>query len=190
MELVVLIAGLIFPTISWLTFIACTLQATFAGKSSSGVYIPIIGPILLDIWILLINAPGWTLAIPWIADIGTIIFALAIPRLFAEFWQTSIFTRTFTLEGAHTNQRAIISFHKGGHYLLTKNWTRRPGEAGVSSVGEPGTYYQHATTIELKSHAGFVRQIKENDGIYAVVDSTSPEDYQLDGWTFRATSTK
>lgn len=154
MEDVILVVGLIFPAISWLSIIVKMLQYVLTKKSSSEVYIPFIGPILIDIWIVAVDGPVWTLVIPWIADIGTIMFGIAMPKLVVEWWQTSPFNRTFVLVGTKANQAVEISFHKGGHYVLQKNRTRRLNEVGVIALSEPGTYEENEDTITLTSHTG------------------------------------
>jgi len=132
--IILLIVGLFFPTISLLSFIASLLQAAIAKKNSSGIYVPIIGPVLLDFWLLSVDRPYWMLALPWIADIGTVFFAIAAPRLVTEVWQTSGFTRLFSLTGTQANQSVEISFHKGGHYQLIKRWARPEGQLGIIAI--------------------------------------------------------
>lgn len=183
MENALLIAGLIFPAISWLSFLASGIQYLLAKKTSSGVYIPFIGPLLIDIWIIAVDAPIWTLVIPWIADIGTVFFLFAMPRLIVNAWQTSQFTRIFLLVGMRANQAVEISFHKGGHYVLKKNWNRPTGEMGVVALSEPGSFEEVEESIVLTSHTGAMRHVRRHDGEYLVSDTEAGEDYNLDGWT-------
>ena len=180
-----LAAGLLFPAISLLSFIASTLQSVMSKKHSSGIYVPLIGPVLLDYWLLSVEGQHWMLAVPWLVDIGTIFFAIATPRLALEIWNTSRFTRLFRLTGTKENQSVEISFHKGGHYILQKRWMRPEGQVGVVAVGEPGTYIEEPGLLMLTSHTGRVRRITNDGQIYVVQDSDSPEDYKVSDWELR-----
>ena len=51
--------GLVFPLLSWLTWIVTRIESSVKKKRVSSISIPIIGPVLLTSWILLDNQPKW-----------------------------------------------------------------------------------------------------------------------------------
>ncbi len=182
MENTLLIVGLIFPLLSWLTLAIGAIQTLSTGKGSSGVYIPFIGPLLIDIWLLVAGAPPWTLLIPWIADIGTLFFLWVLPQLIWDLWRTSRFTRTCLFVGVQGNQTVEISLHKGGRYALKNQWRRPPNECGITGLGEPGTFEQDGDQFTLTSHTGWIRVIRRQEDGFLIADYDSEGDYQLDGW--------
>lgn len=185
-----LLAGLIFPVISWLSFLGSNLQYQLSGKSSSGIYIPFIGPVLISIWILFKDYPVWVIIVPWVVDIGTILFLFALPGLVNELWITSRFTQIFLLIGSKGNQTAEISFHNGGHYVLKKNWNRKDSESGIMSLGEPGTFETKEDALILTSHVGVKRILHKINSEYRVEDNESDETYSIDDWQFKQNSNK
>jgi hypothetical protein len=181
MSYTLLASGLLFPLISWITFLLSVWTAR-AGRHSSGVYVPFVGPVLLDVWLAGAAAPGWSLILPWILDIGTLFFFAWLPRLGKELWETSRFTRVITLNGAQGNQTAEFSFHRGGNYQLWIRWQRAPGELGLLAVGDPGTFVKRDRQLELISHTGRERALVATGDAY-VVNDTGPQDhYHLQGW--------
>lgn len=180
-----LVLGLIFPLLSWFTFIGVTIQHWRTKKSSSGIYIPFIGPILIDIWIAAVGSPTWTLIVPWVLDIGTLFFFRVLPRLIDDAWQTSRFTRTFLFVGSKGNQTVEISLHRGGRYVLKKQWLRPSNECGITALGEPGTFVVNGEEFILTSHVGWRRIIRKQDDKFLIRDSESEGDYRLDGWSLK-----
>jgi len=180
-----LVLGLIFPLLSWFTFIGVTIQHWRTKKSTSGIYIPFIGPILIDIWIAAVGSPTWTLIVPWVLDIGTLFFLRVLPRLIDDAWQTSRFTRTFLLVGSKGNQTVEISLHRGGRYVLKKQWLRPSNECGITALGEPGTFVGNGEEFILTSHVGWRRIIRKQDDKFLIRDSESEGDYRLDGWSLK-----
>jgi len=179
--------GLLFPAISWLTLITGYLHYKWHGGSSSGVYVPFVGPGLLDLWLLARGEPGWALVVPWLADVGTLFFLVALPRLVRDVWQTSRFTRLLLLSGEHSDTRVEISLHRGGHYLLRKHWNpdaTTHASAGYRPVflGEPGVCEEVTGGWRLTSHAGRVRLLLRGEGSgYVVSDmavAARDEDFQ------------
>jgi hypothetical protein len=168
--------GLLFPAISWLTLIAGYLHYQWYGRSSSGVYVPFVGPVLLDLWLLARGEPGWALVVPWLADLGTLFFLVALPRLARDAWQTSRFTRLLLLSGEHSDARVELSLHRGGHYVLRKHWNpEAPLHAATgyrpASMSEPGLCEEVPGGWRLTSHAGRVRLLLRGEGPgYAVRD--------------------
>jgi hypothetical protein len=188
MNNVFLILGLIFPLLSWFTLICGAIQHWRTKKSSSGIYIPFIGPILIDIWFVSVGSQSWTLIVPWVLDIGTLSFLWVLPRLIADAWQTSRFTRTFLFVGSEGNQTVGISLHKSGRYMLRKKWQRPPNELGITSLGEPGTFEVDRNDFILTSHVGWKRIIRKQDKEFFIRDTESEGDYRLDGWNLEQRS--
>ncbi|MBB6559999.1 hypothetical protein HNP48_002671 [Acidovorax soli] len=183
-----LILGLLFPLISWLTLAGSWWTARRSGGHSSPVLVPFVGPLVLTWWLWQQGARGWTFALPWVLDIGTVMFLYVLPRLVAEEWRTSRFTRVLALTGSQGVAQVRISLHSGGHYLLKKRWNRAPGELGTIALSEPGTYVQGAAgSLELRSHAGKVRRLAlDADHGYLVSDPGDAGDRSLDGWRLQA----
>ena len=169
--------GLLFPAISWLTLISGYLHYKWHGGSSSGVYVPFVGPVLLDLWLLARGEPGWVLVVPWLADVGTLFFLVALPRLVRDAWQTCRFTRLLHLSGEHSDARVEISLHRGGHYLLRKHWNPEAPSHSYAryrpvSLGEPGVCKEVTGGWCLTSHAGRVRLLLRNESSVYVVSDT------------------
>lgn len=177
-----LIAGLIFPAISWLSFIACAVQNARTGKSASGVYIPFIGPVLIDIWIYSAGHSAWFMLLPWVADIGTVLFVCAMPRLVGEFWQTSRYTQRRKFTGAQGNQTVTLTLHEGGNYVLVINWQREADEPGITQMSEPGTYEEHEGRIDLTSHSGRQRRLTQTAEGWQIQDTGEHDNASLDNW--------
>jgi len=162
-------------------------------KHSSPAFIPLIGPVLLTGWIISAHEPLWIIAAAWVADIGTLAFLAASPKLFKDWWRTSSFTRILALNGNKGNQSAIITFHSTGHYLLKKSWIRPPGQAGIVELGEPGTFTQLGDRYELISDVGLRRLLQKTEGgAYHVEKEDLPKvelrDYSLSGWVLSTSS--
>lgn len=71
--------GALFPAISWLTLIAGYLHYKWHGRASSVVYVPFVGPLMLDLWLLTRGELGWLLVVPWVIDVGTLFFSPLYP---------------------------------------------------------------------------------------------------------------
>lgn len=184
-----LVAGLIFPALSLFTGMASLWDRWRRKKHSSPVFMPFIGPIVLTCWVLVVQKPLWWIPLVWMADIGTMVFLLISPRLIADWWHTSSFTRVLTLRGEHDIQHAVITLHSSGHYLLKKSWRRPPGQIGIIALGEPGTFTQTENQYELTSYLGLHRILQKTpEGTYRVEEDTasneSLQNYSLHGWMF------
>jgi len=185
-----LIVGLIFPGISLLTGIGSLVCHWRHKKHSSPVFLPFVGPVLLTSWGIFAHQPLWFIAIAWVADIGTLAFLAASPQLIRDWWHTSSYTRILALNGNEDNQRAIITLHSTGHYLLKKSWSREPGQTGIVGLGEPGTFTQLDNRYELTSHVGLRRVLRKTDQTaYRVEEEKLPTEelrnYSLSGWVLR-----
>jgi hypothetical protein len=186
-----LIAGLIFPVLSLITLIGSLLTQWMHKKYSSPAFVPFVGPVLLTAWVIFAHESPWLIAVFWIADLGTLAFLAASPRLISEWWQTSSFTKTLTLTGNRDEQDAILTIHSTGHYLLKKSWRRPPGQAGIVGLGEPGRFTQNGNDFELTSHVGLRRLLKRTaTNAYAVQEDEIRDanlvNYSLNGWELDA----
>lgn len=190
LETTLLIAGLIFPAISLLTGVGSLLHRWRTKKYSSPVFVPFVGPILLTCWVMVDHRPFWLIAVVWVADIGTLMFLAVSPRLVADWWRTSCFTKILTLRGSKGIQSAVITLHSSGHYLLKKSWNRPPGEIGILGLGEPGTYVCKDDNYELTAHHGLHRTLRKIDETTYRVEEDSPikeelRNYTLNEWLLK-----
>lgn len=186
-----LVSGVIFPALSIVTGIASVWTSWRSNRHSSPVFIPLIGPILLSLWVFVEGHPLWTLLAVWGLDIGTLAFAAVLPRLLREYWNTSSFTRVLTLRGNSGIQNAIITLHSTGCYLLKKSWNRAEGEVGIVGLGEPGTFSADGDAFELTSHFGLKRKlVRTADSSYQVEEYWDGKpvsaDYSLQGWLLKS----
>lgn len=179
--------GLLFPALSLLTVLASAMTWWRSHRHASAVLIPFIGPALLTCWILLRGYSGWFIPLAWLLDIGTLVFLSVLPRLIREWWQTSVFTRTMILRGTQGIQRAEITIHRGGRYLLTKTWNRPRDELGIVGLGEPGSFVAEGETLTLVSDHGLRRELRRVARSAYDVDEPEEDcpqfqDYSLRGW--------
>jgi hypothetical protein len=190
-----LVAGLVFLTISWLSVIASTWGYWRNGRRSSAAYVPFVGPIILTCWVVLDSRPLWLIAIVWLLDIGTVVFLLVAPVLLKEWWQTSRVTNTLTLRGIQGIESATLTLHSGGRYLLRKVWNRPKDMPGIVGLGEPGTYIEDGSDFQLTAHYGLRRHLylidsRTTHASFSVREEHSQnqddQHYSLDGWTLSA----
>lgn len=181
----VLIIGLIFPLLSWLTFILCAIQSCRTGKNPSGIYIPFIGPVLIDIWILTEGLPAWMLILPWVLDIGTVFFIRVLPGLIIELWQTSVFTRICFFVGVKANERVEVSLHRSGRYLMKRQWQRPPNEPGITALSETGSFEATGKDFILTSHTGSKRVLEKKLSEWLVIDNDAEGFHNLNGWLLK-----
>lgn len=190
-EYALLISGLLFPALSWITFAAAVPTRWSTGRHASPIFIPLVGPVLLTCWVLLFRGSWWLIPTVWIADVGTLAFAIVIPRLFREWWEVSSFTRILTLRGGRGIRTVVLTFHSTGHYLLQQSWNRGPGELGIVGLSETGTFSQNSEQFDLRAHHGLQRQLQpQGDGRFVVQEHPPLADdlleHALDGWTLSA----
>jgi hypothetical protein len=119
---ILLVFCLIFPTISWLTLVLSWWTKRRTKRNCSAVLVPYVGPVLLTCWVVQTQRSMWLIPVVWLLDAGTLIFSLVLPRLVAEWWRVSSFTRILVLRGLHEGAKATLSFHSSGYYLLQKEW--------------------------------------------------------------------
>ena len=190
-----LVLGLVFPVISWVTLVLARWTSWRTGRNVSAVFIPLAGPVLLTSWVIFEDKSYWLIPICWIADIGTAAFLYCLPAMVAEWWRTSHFTLCLRLHGNQGTESAVLTLHSGGHYQLTKSWDRPAGTFGIVSLGEPGTYIRDGDKYELTAHHGLRRTLVPiQDSIlgtaYSVVElsdlSENQKEYTLAGWTLQA----
>jgi hypothetical protein len=182
-----LILGLFFPAISLVTLVLSGISNNQTGKSSSPVIIPLIGPILLTMWVFASGYSLWLIPLVWLCDLGTIALIWLFPWLAMELWRTSRFTRNGMLSGEEGNRKVVVTLHRGGHYVLRSSWQSGPIERGVSSIGESGRFVKQQGVLEIESHAGRKRRIlPDANGAYIVreLEERFPESdmLNLSGW--------
>jgi hypothetical protein len=180
-----LIIGLLFPVLSWVTAVATSVHYLITRRYASPVFIPIVGPIFLTGWIFVAGYSPWWIPAVWLLDIVTVAFSVALPRIIRDEWRTSRFTLTKTLRGTSGNESVILTLHRN-RYVLRKSWTRNGG-SGLSGLGEPGTFIDTGDRIELVAHHGRKRELKRlDDESYQVVElDARPRDddnASLDDW--------
>ena len=159
-----LIAGLIFPTVSLLTCIASLITRWRHGRYASPVFIPFVGPALLTCWVLMAGHLRWLIPVVWLLDVGTVAFLFVLPRLTLEWWQLSAFTRLMTLHGAHGIEKVILTLHRGGRYFLRRSWNRAQGELGIVDLGETGTFIDDCE-VDARPFASWLAAILLNNGV-------------------------
>jgi hypothetical protein len=190
-ETLLLAGGLIFPTLSLLTLIASAATRWRSGRYASPVFVPLVGPMLLSIGVLVGGHSAWFIPLVWLTDVGTLAFLVVLPELTRQGWETSRFTRRLSLRGEHDLQRAVITLHRGGRYRLKKSWNRPRGETGIVELGELGMFSETAGGFILVSDHGLSREFSlVVDGAYLVReelhDRPELQNYSLDGWRLEA----
>jgi hypothetical protein len=179
--------GLLFPALSLLMLFASLVTSWRSGRSTSLVLIPCIGPVLLTSWILVRGYSGWFIPLVWLLDPGTVIFLPVLPWLIRDCWQFSVFTRIMILRGRQGMQRAVLTIHRGGRYLLTKSWDRPSNELGIVGLGEPGSFVDGGETLTLLSNHGLRRLLRRVTPDAFDVEEPDEErrelsNYSLRGW--------
>lgn len=187
LEVSLLVAGLIFPTLSALTLLASLATRWRTGRFVSPVFIPGVGPLLLSGWLYVAGKSWWYLPLVWFSDVGTLAMLAAIPALLVEWWHYSAFTRLRTLVGSCGIERAKLTLHRGRRYYLNKNWERARGELGIVALGETGVYHEENGVLVLQSDHGLVRRLSTTDGVgFQVAEDLHQRpdlnNYSLDGW--------
>jgi len=179
--------GLLFPALSLATGLRSLYCQLRRKHYESAIFIPLIGPVLLDAYLFLKGEPSWTLVVPWIIDVSTIAFAVAAPRLIREWWRTSRFTRQSQFFGEFKNQAVALSLHKTGHYFLHRRWKLTPNETGIVSSGEIGQFTQDKDGIRLQSVNGWRRILRtDSSDSYSIAEETEvPELLSLLKCSFR-----
>jgi hypothetical protein len=179
--------GLFFPALSLLTVLASVVTRWRSGRHASAALVPFVGPVLLTCWILLRDYSSWFILLVWLSDMGTVMFLAVLPWLIREWWRTSVFTRTMILHGTQGIQRAVITIHSSGRYLLKKSWDRPSSETGIVGLGEPGSFVADGEAVTLVSDHGLRRKLRRvTRDAYDVEEPEEdrPElrDYSLRGW--------
>ncbi len=184
-----LIIGLFFPVLSWVTALTTSVRYLLTGRYSSPVLMPIVGPTFLTGWIFVVGYSPWWIPAVWLLDLGTVAFLWVMPRLIRDAWQTSRFTLTKTLRASRGNESVILTLHRD-RYVLRKSWMQ-DGGSGLSGLGEPGTFIDHGDRIELVAHHGRRRELKRlDDENYRVVEIDArrrdDDNASLDDWRLHA----
>ena len=145
-----LVAGLIFPVLSLLTLLLSRRTQQRTGNNSSAILIPFIGPVLLTIWLRQSAWPTVLVPVVWLTDPGTLCFLILLPRLAAEWWRTSRFTRLLTFCGRNDALTVTLSLHRAGHYRLQQHWSP-PAANGMVMSSETGRWVQDSATLLLQN---------------------------------------
>jgi hypothetical protein len=182
---IVLIIGCIFPALSWITFVGSFISEKVTGKHSSPVFIPIIGPVLINLWSLELSQPLWAYILPWILDLGTLSFAYILPGLFKETWQFSKFTKLMTVVSQLDNQTVKLSLQKNNSYIIRYSWSREEGELGILATNDFGTFEKvEDSKFLLTSHTDKIRILEKINDEYHCIDKESEGDLNLNGYVF------
>lgn len=182
---IIFIIGCVFPVLGWLTFVSSFINNKISGQNSSAVLIPFIGPILINLWSVQMGYPTWFLIIPWLLDISTISFLIALPKLLSEAWQYSKFTELLTVKSQINNQRVAISLHKNHKFIIRYRWERDKGELGIISTNDFGFYDKECdANYILTSHTGNIITLVKNGSEYTCVDTQKNSDTNINGCVF------
>ncbi len=182
--------GVFFPVISVVTLELAWWTRWSTGRHSSAVLIPVIGPILLTLWILISRKSSWWIPLAWIADPATLVFLIVSPRLWKDYWRYSRWTRIVTLRSQRGGHSVVLSLHIGGHYLLEQDWKSQPvGSLNPLHTGEIGRYESRDGRYELISDGGRSRTLQPTtEANFEVVEHTATAmdaECLLDGWILR-----
>lgn len=182
---IVLIIGCIFPALSWITFVSFFITEKVTVKHSSPIFIPIIGPVLINLWSFELAQPLWAYVLPWILDIGTLSFAYILPILFRETWQFSKFTELMTVVSQLDNQTVKLSLQKNNNYIIRYSWSRGDGELGILAMNDFGTFEKISDSkFLLTSHTDKTRILEKVNEEYHCIDKESEGDSNLNGYVF------
>ena len=181
-----LIIGLIFPLISLLYLISIFILAARSQKTISGVWVPFVGPLFINVWQNDMGHPGWSFIMPWVLDAGTIVFIIAVPRLFLDFWKYSSFTRVNLLKSSGRESEVTISIHKSGLCLFKQDWKREKNKIGVISVSEPCKYHFEENRLKIMGNTDSTRILQKDGTEYKVIEDDSADNYNIKGWVLNA----
>jgi len=192
-NLALLIVGLLFPALSWLTGVASYVDWRRHKKHSSPAFVPFAGPIVLTKWVLSAHKPLWVIPLVWLCDLGTIGFFWSLPGLIRAGRQTSPSTRVAVFENSEGMQTTVISIHSTGRYLLERKGRlerkRRPGRFITWEMGELGNVSEDRGTYLLQADHGWSRTLQPAPGgLFQCVEHPTAEKHphhSLAGWRFQ-----
>lgn len=181
--------GLLFPVVSFVTFVLADIESRRTGRNCSAILIPFVGPIALTGWILITGRSSWFIPLVWITDLGTVLFLCVLPRLITEAWRISRWTRLQRFEATHRQAMATLTLHRHGYYFLHRTWVRTTS-FGPLSTGETGRYVESHDRIVLTSDDGTERrQLLRHEDSHWIMYDPSDKKIQgvesLDGWKFQ-----
>ncbi len=184
-----LILGLCYPLLGIVTGLCSLVDRWRNKRRSSPVFVPILGPVFLSLWIMLSGHRWYFVPLVWALDPGTLVLLIYTPKLVREWWQTCSYTEILRLHSEKDKQKAILTLHSTGHYCLKKTWRRKPFELGIRSLGEPGEFRETADGYTLTSFHGIQRKLTRSGGSGFLASELKPlaetrSDYSLDGWGF------
>lgn len=149
--------GILFPCLSWVTLGLSFYEKRFHKRNASPIFIPFIGPLALNIAVILKGESILWLPLPWLLDVGTLAFLYITPNLVKDIWNTAAFNCVALYEGIFESKSAELSLFKNGGYVL--KITMSTTAASVFKVNDLGTYKKHAEEILLISHLKKTRRL-------------------------------
>lgn len=179
------IIGCIFPLVGWVTFIISSLYQWRTDKNSSAVLIPIIGPVVLNVWSVNEGHDWWAYIFPWVLDISTVSFLTALPMLVKDELNYSKYNNKLTLKSSKEIQSVKLMLQNNNSYVCHLEWSREKNELGILATKDFGEYELcDGKFIRLTSHTGKVRILKQFGNEYTCEDYESDGDHNLAGYVF------
>lgn len=177
--------GILFPFLSWLTLGLSFYEKKFHNRNASPIFIPFIGPIALNIAVILKGESLLWLPLPWLLDVGTLSFFYIMPNLIKDIWSSSPFNCVAFYEGKFSSKSAELSLFKNGGYLLKITMNTR--EAGVFKVNDLGTFNRQAEEILLNSHLKKTRRLLIHEETLEVSeeDVSFPDELSIKGFRLK-----
>jgi hypothetical protein len=164
---IVLAIGLLLPAISWITLGLSVYDWHRHRRNSSPVFIPVIGPLIVSGWIVATHRSPLWIPLAWIADIGTLAYLRASPRIVRELWDTSRWTQTQEFRANHGEWTATLTLHSTGAYHL--RYSRDSVGLGLKEQSIAGKYTREGDEIHLLAVRGEnhdLKLVRERGGRY------------------------
>lgn len=173
MSTLLLVAALLFPALSYLTFALSMYDHWRHNKYSSPIFVPFIGPVLLTVWIVVTGRSVLWIPLAWVLDAGTLAFLTVVPQLATEWWVTSAWTRVRELHARRGVWSARLTLHSTGRYLAV--FERAGQEPGIAGFTRAGSYLDRGDEIELTGSDGHsAKLVRGEDGAYCVAGDGPP----------------
>jgi len=164
--------GFLLPVVAWITLGLSAYDRWRYGKHSSPVFIPIIGPLIISLWIVAMQySPLW-IPLAWVSDIGTLAFLRVVPRIIREEWDTSWWTRVSEFRAARDNWTARLTLHSTGAYHLVYKNQNHVDQLGLKEISIAGKFSRRGDEIHLKGVRGDdhdLKLIRQPDGCFRAV---------------------
>lgn len=177
MTTLLLIAALLFPALSYLTFALSIYDHWRRDKYSSPIFVPFVGPVLVTVWIVVTGNSLLWVPLAWVLDIGTLAFLAAVPQLATEWWVTSSWTRVREFRAKRGAWSVRLTLHSTGRYLA--EFERAGQELGIAGFMRVGSYLDRGDEIELTGDDGHIaRLIRGEDGAYRIAGGGPPTEIE------------